>query len=104
MILQSLISEIRVCTYNLPLGTYPAALTDAARLLDQKKTEDAKRTLQMAINTLAVIDHVSPLPIATAEAAISDAQAKADQDKETAKKLLNWSCGMVDRQGARLRG
>jgi len=35
VLLQRLASEIRVRTYNLPLGTYPAALKTAARFLDQ---------------------------------------------------------------------
>jgi LAS superfamily LD-carboxypeptidase LdcB len=97
VILQSLISEIRVRTYNIPLATYPVAMTDAARLLDQKKAEDSKRVLQIALNTLAVIDHVSPLPIATAQVAITDAQANANQDKEAAKRLLAIARSELDR-------
>src|ERR1700691_3907741 len=37
LILYSLTSEIRIRTYNLPLATYPTALKDAARFLDQGK-------------------------------------------------------------------
>jgi len=40
-LLYSLESEIRARTYNLPLATYPLALQEAARLLDQGKNDDA---------------------------------------------------------------
>jgi predicted translin family RNA/ssDNA-binding protein len=40
-LLHSLMSEIRVRTYNLPLAIYPDTLNQAARLLDQKDTEKA---------------------------------------------------------------
>jgi hypothetical protein len=36
-LLDFLRSEVRVRTYHLPLATYPAALQEAARLLDQKR-------------------------------------------------------------------
>jgi hypothetical protein len=88
VVLQGLISEIRVRTYNLPLATYPIAMRDAARLLDQNKPADAQMLLQAALSTLAVIDQVTPLPLATAQTAITQAQEKRDQDKEGAKRLL----------------
>jgi hypothetical protein len=88
VLLQGLISETRVRVYSLPLATYPIALRDAARLLDQNKPAEANTLLQAALSTLAVIDHVTPLPLATAQAAITQAQEKRDQDKEGAKRLL----------------
>lgn len=39
-LLYGLMSELRVRTSNLPLVTYPAALAEAARLLDQKKRDE----------------------------------------------------------------
>ena len=88
VVLHGLVSEIRVRTYNLPLATYPIAMRDAARLLDQNKSAEAQTLLQAALNTLAVIDQVTPLPLATAQTAIAQAQEKRDQDKEGAKRLL----------------
>jgi len=88
VVLQGLISEIRLRTYNLPLATYPIAMRDAARLLDQNKPAEAQTLLQAALSTLAVIDQVTPLPLATAQVAITQAQEKRDQDKEGAKRLL----------------
>ena len=87
-LLDSLRSEIRVRTYHLPLATYPVALQEAARLLDQKKTRDAGSVLLVALNTLAIIDQVTSLPLLVARAAANDAQAQAQTDKETARNLL----------------
>jgi hypothetical protein len=97
VLLQSLVSEIRVRMSNLPLATYPIAMRDAARLLDQKKTEEAKAILQTALNTLVVIDHVTPLPVAVAQEAIKDAEAKRDSNKDEAQKLLATAKSELER-------
>ncbi|MCU1316526.1 MAG: hypothetical protein JWN63_1848 [Candidatus Acidoferrum typicum] len=98
LVLHSLTSEIRVRTYSLPLISYPVALTEAARLLDQQKTQDANAVLLEALNTLAVIDRVTPLPLVLARAAIDQAREQSLKDKamaqtflETAKKQLQRS-------------
>jgi murein L,D-transpeptidase YcbB/YkuD len=85
-LLDSLRSEIRVRSYNLPLATYPVALQRAARLLDQKNTGEAGTVLLIALNTLAVIDQVTPLPLLLAREAVN--QAQATNDKDVAQKLL----------------
>jgi hypothetical protein len=88
VLLQGLVSEIRVRTYNVPLVSYPVALKEAARLVEQKKTGEATAVLQTALNTLVIVDRVIPLPVATADAAIAEAQSLRDKDKERAKTLL----------------
>lgn len=88
VVLFGLTSEIRTRVYNLPLATYPAALSEAARLLGQKKTKEAGVVLQTALNTLAVIDRVKPLPIVVAHATISEAQAVREKDRDGAQRLL----------------
>ncbi|WP_437306459.1 YfdX family protein [Sorangium sp. So ce388] len=88
VVLFGLTSEIRSRVYNLPLATYPAALGEAARLLEQKKTKEAGVVLQTALNTLVVIDRVRPLPIVAAQAAISEAQALREKDRDGAQRLL----------------
>src|SRR6267143_112394 len=87
-LLDFLRSEIRVRTYHLPLATYPAALQEAARLLDQKKTRAAGTILLVALNTLVVIDQVSAIPLLGAKEAINEAQTQAPRDKEAAQNLL----------------
>jgi hypothetical protein len=88
VLLQELMSEIRVRTSNLPLATYPTALQEAARLLDQKKNAEASGVLQTALNTLVIVDKVTPLPLVVAREAVNVAQSKSQQDKATAKTLL----------------
>ena len=87
-LLFSLMSEIRVRTYNVPLATYPQALKEAARLLDQKATKDASSILLTALDTLVVLDHVTPVPLLLAREAINQAQTKSQQDKNGAQVLL----------------
>ncbi len=87
-LLDQLASEIHVKTYHLPLATYPTAMQTAARLLDEKKADEARQTLVTALITLIVTDQAIPLPLVEAQAAIKDAQAKRDQDKPAARKLL----------------
>ncbi len=88
LLLHALTSELRVRVYNLPLATYPEALKEAARLLDQQKHQEARAVLTMALSTLVEVDHVSPLPIIVAQMAIDEAQAVRETDKEKTKQLL----------------
>ena len=96
-LLSSLMSEIRVRTYNLPLATYPAALKEAARLLDQKKNREASNVLLEALNTLVALDKVTPIPIVLAKDAINQAQAQRDKDKQGALKLLETAKNELER-------
>lgn len=96
-LLYALMSEIRVRIYNLPLATYPDALKQAARLLDQKNTKDASNLLLMALNTLIVVDHITPIPLVLAKDAINEAQAKSQQDKKAAQDLLEVAKNQVER-------
>lgn len=88
VLLQALTSEVRVRTYTLPLATYPLALSDAARMIDQKKTKGAAAVLATALNTLVMIDRVTPLPLVLAQTALEDAQALREKNKDEALRLL----------------
>ena len=96
-LLYGLMSELRVRTYNLPLATYPAALAEAARLLDQKKSDEARIVLMMALGALLAIDQVTPLPLLVAREAINQAEAQRDKDKEIALALLDTARYELDR-------
>jgi hypothetical protein len=96
-LLYLLMSEIRVRTYNLPLATYPEALKQAARLLDQKATKEASTVLLTALNTLVVIDRVTPLPLVLAREAINQVQEKSRLDKSAAQSLLEIGKKEVER-------
>lgn len=95
--LEGLSSELRHRTYHLPLASYPRAMQRAARLLDEKKTDEAHTVLQTALNTLVVTETRTPLPILVAEAAIKDAQGKRESDKAAARKLLTSARDELDR-------
>ncbi|APR79910.1 Hypothetical protein A7982_05257 [Minicystis rosea] len=100
VLLLGLTSEIRTRTYNLPLGTFPGALKEAARLLEQKHGNEAAATLQTALNTLVVVDRATPLPLITAQAAIEDAQAMKDKDRDGALRLLSVARTELERTRA----
>jgi hypothetical protein len=91
------VSEIRVRTFNLPLATYPAAMREAARLLDASKLDEAAAVLLTALHTLIVTDHATPLPLVVAAAAIDAAQVERDQNKDQAQKLLALAKLELDR-------
>jgi hypothetical protein len=87
ILLASVVSELRIRTTSLPLATYPAALRQATQLLDQGKNQDAGNVLLTAVNTLVMVDHVIPLPLLLAQAAI-DAANSQRQNKDIALTLL----------------
>ena len=75
----TLASETVVNVNNIPLATYPAAIKQAVKLIDQKKVEDAKVVLQTALNTQVVTQTVVPLPIVNAENALKEAEGLAEK-------------------------
>jgi hypothetical protein len=97
LLLAGLTSEIRVRTINLPLATYPTALKEAARMLDKNQTNEAKAVLMTALNTLVMIDRITPLPIALAQDAIKQAEARREKDKEGAISWLNRAKREIER-------
>ena len=86
-LLHALMSEVRVRIYDLPLATYPTALKDAARLLEQRKSADARSILLAALTTLVAIDQVMPIPLILARDAIKEAQAQLHNTAEALKLL-----------------
>jgi YfdX protein len=97
LMLGMLISEIRVRAFHLPLVAYPLAMREAARLLDQNQTDEARGVLQAAINSLVVIDRIIPLPLVLARLAISTAESLRDQDREAARRFLSLARTELDR-------
>jgi hypothetical protein len=95
-LLGTLRSEVRVRTYNLPLGIYPTALQEAARLLD-KDSHAARVALLAALNALVTVDQVTPLPLLVAQKAINQAHTLAQKDKNAAQKLVETAEFEVNR-------
>lgn len=88
VLLDSLRSEIRVRTSNVPLATYPVALREAARLLEAGQNDDAAETLRAALSTVVIIDRAIALPLIRAADAIAAAQDLSGKQKAEALRHL----------------
>jgi len=90
--LDMLRSEIRVRTYNLQLATCPAALTTAARLVEEGKTDEATKVLTTALNTLVIVDGPTSLPLLEVQAALklADETAQKADEKERPERPRSW--------------
>ena len=80
-LLNSLKSEIRVIVTCLPLASYPKALEQAVRLMNEDKPESAKEVLQLALATLILEEEYLPIPILKASGLIEDASNQSDKHK-----------------------
>jgi len=94
LLIRGLGSEIVISVTSLPLQTYPAAIAAVTPLIDKGKIEEAKESLQAALNTLVVSEHIMPLPLIRAEEKLSKAEelarkdSRTDEDTKTLTKLL----------------
>jgi hypothetical protein len=89
-LLETLASETVISVSNIPLGTYPDAIKQAAKLIDDGKQDDAKKVLQTALNTLVVTNTIIPLPVAATQSLLKDAEMlaeKKDRSVDENKKL-----------------
>jgi len=86
--LNNLMSEIRTTTLNLPLATYPDAMKQAARLLNDGQTEQAQAVLQSALSTLVATEQSRPLPLIESHTKLVGASAVAQTDRDDAQRLL----------------
>lgn len=100
VLLAALVSELRIRTTDLPLATYPAALSQAARFLDQGKNQEAGTVLLTALNTLVIVDRVIPLPLILSQAAVRAAESQQQQNKQAALTLLETARNELNRSRA----
>lgn len=87
-LLNNLMSEIRTTTLNLPLATYPDAMKEAARLLNDGRIEQAEAVLQTALSTLVLTEQSRPLPLVDARTKLIGAVAVAELDHDDSQRLL----------------
>jgi len=87
-LLNNLMSEIRTTTLNLPLATYPDAMKQAARLLNDGQTEQAEAVLKSALSTLVATEQSRPLPLIEVHTKLVGASAVAQTDRDDAQRLL----------------
>jgi len=83
LLLNTLVSETVIQTFNIPLATYPDAIVTAAALIDEGQIEEGKAVLNGALNTLVVEEIVIPLPIVRAEMALQEAEKLAENAERT---------------------
>jgi len=88
VLLHSLMSEIRLRKYSLPLATFPEALRRAARLIDESKYQSARAVLLTALKTFVISDRIIPIPLLTARYAINIAEAERQENDAAAQKFL----------------
>ena len=82
-LLKDLASEIEISTPMLPVATYPAALTEAAKLLNEDKPQEALIVLNTALSTVFVETKYIPLPILRAERMLEEVETLLDaEDKD----------------------
>ena len=89
-LLDNLASELRITTVNLPLATYPAAMKEAAALIDKDNFEAAEEILQTALSTLFIEERQSPIPVIKAQALIDEADSliQVDGHEEIVQSML----------------
>jgi len=91
-LIRNLASETVISVTNIPLATYPDAIKNAAKLIDEEKLDEAKKELQLALNTLVITDTIIPLPVAAAENYLKEAETlaeKSDRSKEENERLAD---------------
>ena len=89
-LLRGLASETVISVTHIPLATYPLAIRNAVRMIEEGKFEDAKVELQGALSTLVVIDNIIPLPVVSAQHLLKEAEKLAEKSgraEEENKKL-----------------
>lgn len=90
--IRDLASETDISISNIPLGTYPDAIGQAVRFIDEKKIDAARLTLQDALNTLVITKTIIPLPVSDAEILLNDAESlvkKVDRSKDENTRLAD---------------
>lgn len=88
-LLKDLASEIEISTPMLPVATYPVALTEAAKLLNEDKPQEALIVLNTALSTVFVETKYIPLPILRAERMLEEVETLLDaEDKDTDINIL----------------
>ncbi len=88
-LLDNMVSEIRITYVYIPMKTYPDAIKEAARLLDNGKSKDAQKVLERALSTLVIEERAIPIPLIDAMALTDAAAQIADSSKTKALELLN---------------
>ncbi len=86
-LLDTLVSEIRITTVNLPLNTYPLAIKSAVRMVDEEKLDEARSALVAALSTLVVTEQSIPIPILNAQFLLDSAAGMIRPEEGEAREV-----------------
>ncbi len=89
LLLDTLQSEIDIIIENLPLATYPDAMKLASKYIIDKKLDEAKSVLTVALNSMVIKKIIIPLPLVRAADLIEEASKTASVNKKQALKYLD---------------
>ena len=87
-ILDHLVSEIRITTLYLPLGTFQSAVDQALALLERNDAIAARQVLLQALTALSVREQAIPLPLVVARSLVATAASVADSARDAALLML----------------
>lgn len=82
-LIANMASEIVYRTTSIPLITYPTVIKAVTRMIDQDRPDEARASLQAALNTLIETSDVIPLPILRARLLLESAEALAENEERT---------------------
>jgi tetratricopeptide (TPR) repeat protein len=89
--LDQLRSELISKYVFLPVEVYPAAIKQAIKEIDAKRYQQAEESIEVATHSLVEEVEVMPLPVALAQDAILDAEAKKSTDRDQALWDLDYA-------------
>jgi hypothetical protein len=101
-LIDDLASEMVISVVNIPLKTYPDAISAVVPLIDQGKIEKAKAALRAALDTMVISDRVIPLPLLRADVQLARAEAlaekkkRSEQENKSLKRLLSESREQIE--------
>jgi len=82
-LLMDMASELEIRTPMLPIATYPAALSGAARALNEQKPDDALIILNTALSTIFVEKKYVPLPLIRAERMLEEVSTLLEEEERS---------------------
>ncbi len=94
-LLEGMVSEINIQEKNLPLITYPDALSMAAVLTKKGEFDKAKNVIQEALNALIIKENIIPLPLVRAQVILKKVLAMLKEKDIQKDKILRY-VGVAD--------
>ena len=90
IILEGMVSEINIQEKNLPLITYPKALSIAAILIKKDKIDEAKKVIQDALNALIIKENIIPLPLLKAQVILEKVSSLIENKGFSKEKVITY--------------